>query len=233
MYEQIETAVSQIPDFDNKADDLLAWDETHEGIDEEWSHQQDRIVLLDWLEDTENEIETDIFNLSRDDENAVSRVRRIFPLLITIFQNPDPVNDDNFGNAFIELFPLDSKKLTPVEAFLSVAMANCWLALYALRDGNLSDALFLYGHANYWQGMAQGRSATEYVFSLEKTAFHQAAAYKRHAENIASKEKAIHYYKNNHKNFKNKDDAAKYISDNIVSLAFSTVRGYLRGVKPE
>jgi hypothetical protein len=84
LYEQIETTVSQIPDFDNKADDLLAWDETYEGIDEELDYQQDRLVLLDWLEDTENEIETDIFNLSRvDDENTVSRVRRLFPLLIT------------------------------------------------------------------------------------------------------------------------------------------------------
>ncbi len=234
MFEQVETTASQIPDFDHKTDDLLDWDNAHGNIAKDSDQpQNDRHVLLDWLEDIEEDIETDIYNLSRDDENAASRVGRAFPLLITMFQDSDSANANKHANTFNELFSLDDKKPSPVEIFLSVAMASCWLTLFALRDGNLSEALFHFGQANYWRGMAQGRSATEYVFSLEKTAFHQAAAYKRHAVNIALKEKAIQYYKNNHKNFKSKDDAAEYISNNIVSLAYSTVRGYLRGVVPE
>jgi hypothetical protein len=59
------------------------------------------------------------------------------------------------------------------------------------------------------------------------------AAGKGHVENRAMKNEAIQYYKDNHTKFKNKHDAASYIANNIMPIAYSTVRDWLKGVKPE
>jgi lysyl-tRNA synthetase class I len=56
---------------------------------------------------------------------------------------------------------------------------------------------------------------------------------KGHTAHRILKERAIQYYRNNHKTFKNKDDAAFHMADKIVPAAFSTIRGWLKGVKPE
>ena len=55
----------------------------------------------------------------------------------------------------------------------------------------------------------------------------------RHKENRSMKDDAIGYYKENHINFKNKDDAAQQIAKKIVPAEFSTVRGWLKNIKPE
>lgn len=87
----------------------------------------------------------------------------------------------------------------------------------------------LIAEANFIAGIAN-----ESYFGEKAKSIHASRiAKKGHAKHIASREKAIQYYKGNYKNFKNKEDAAEYISNHIVEAAYSTVRGYLRGVRPE
>ncbi|MFA6163976.1 MAG: hypothetical protein WC685_11165 [Methylobacter sp.] len=61
----------------------------------------------------------------------------------------------------------------------------------------------------------------------------QKAADNRHSENRSMKAQAIQHYKDNHKSFNNKNDAAFYISKEIVPIAFATIRDWLKGINPE
>ena len=58
-------------------------------------------------------------------------------------------------------------------------------------------------------------------------------ANRRHKENRAMKQDAIKYYLDNHTTFKNKDEAALFISGKVVLAEFSTVRGWLKGITHE
>jgi hypothetical protein len=78
-----------------------------------------------------------------------------------------------------------------------------------------------------------GAAVNHHEGVLEKSRLASAIADIRHSENRSMKEQAIKYYKNHHESFANKDDAALQIAGKIVPVAFSTVRGWLKGVKPE
>jgi hypothetical protein len=114
---------------------------------------------------------------------------------------------------------------------------NCAYAAYYLAAAKSSaiinkdflKALSLITYASCFVG-----SVTEYQLALrEKSDFAAEIAGRRHSENRKMKAQAIKYYKDNYKEFKNKDTAAEYISQKILHAAFSTVRGWLRNVKPE
>jgi hypothetical protein len=70
---------------------------------------------------------------------------------------------------------------------------------------------------------------SEDVLKAERKDISKRASDERHAENRASKEAAISYYKSHRDDFKNKDEASLFIGSKIVGYPFSTVRQWLKG----
>lgn len=128
------------------------------------------------------------------------------------------------------LLHADDKQLSPVEVFLAYARRALHLCIRDLNEGGLIEMLTSLSATNYWLGLAEGCHKTEKTTDKKKKAAAKHAADIRHMPSRSLKNDAIQYYIAHRNDFKNKDDAAFYISNNVVKSTFSTVRDQLKGI---
>lgn len=185
-------------------------------------------AFLDRLRKTQDLIIVEIRKLASDDKNEVDRIKRVFTKMLIKGARESDL-EDLVNKEVNEMYLLNDKEPSITECYLSMALAECSICLDSLEKGDLSEAFNLLCDAGEYLGAAKSQLMSE----EEKKIRLQYAAYKRHEENRAMKTQAVKHYIDNHQTFSNKDDAALKISKGIVPVAFSTVRGWLKGVKPK
>ena len=87
----------------------------------------------------------------------------------------------------------------------------------------------------HWDGNRpySGAEQANLEKDLEKKRIYESIASIRHAENRSMKEDAIQHYKNNHKSYTDKNDAAFKIAGNNIPARFASVPDWLKGINPE
>ncbi len=127
----------------------------------------------------------------------------------------------------------NSEDIPFAELVLSVAIYHSVLCAYHYFNAQMNYAIADLINANYYLGTYRGYTSSEIDFQQQRHKIIKKAADIRHKENREMKSQAIQYYKENYKDFSNKDDAAMEIAKKVVPAKFSTVRGWLKGIKPE
>lgn len=118
----------------------------------------------------------------------------------------------------------DAAKVKAMAFGIPVALfghaVRCFLA------GRHGAAIALALHASGLVSAALGPEAAAFRASSDG----RRKAKKRHAEHRDLKSEAVAYYREHRAEFKNKDEAAEFIAEEIVPLKWRTVRDYLTGV---
>ncbi|MBT9097708.1 hypothetical protein KFZ76_08315 [Methylovulum psychrotolerans] len=151
-----------------------------------------------------------------------------------LFENRG-INGVNAEASYLEVAE-EKQDITLLEYYVLECLVACAYAVdgvMAYRHGHKEEAWQLIAEAQYWAGVLYGKTSANYSTVSDKKQIQEKASAKCHEENRYMKQLALDYYKENHGSFKNKDDAALHISKTISGGAFSTVRGWLKGVKPE
>lgn len=186
------------------------------------------------IKDIQQSIAEEVKLLVGDDESETARIEAIF---LDTFNNAVSKHQksgiDFFDCLNDEVDDLVSNGVSPKEYLVSQLIYHSGMCAYSFANGELNDAFAFFALANKFLGVYQGHNYSELMNQKQRREFYQNAAFKRHAENIVMKELAIQYYKENYKNFVSKDEAAMNIAGKILPVAFSTARGWLKGVNPE
>lgn len=161
----------------------------------------------------EKSIMAEIKQIAGDDESEIARIKKAYQ-----------GSWDDF----------DKSDRDELEIFLSFAFLSCRVSSSSLNEGNqggegidnLSLAFETLIQACAYLGNAQGLD----IATNKRRLLLQMAALRKNAQNIEDKNEAVEFYKAHRAEFKNKDEAAQVISDNLVPQTFATVRGWLRGL---
>lgn len=179
-------------------------------------------------------INAEIINLIGEDETEYSRIESIFANQL-----------DEDGKIYVlvyeshpEITRGGNKAPSVIEVYLSCAIYFYNKGYSCVPPGDFSSIIHYFAAANMFLGRAQGCEVGHEIggnmgMYNAKQALSKAATDALHFENRAMKEKVIQYYKDHYKSFTSKDGAAFQIAENIVPAKFATVRGYLKGVKPD
>lgn len=202
-------------------------------------------TLVDQVNDISKEALEEIEKRTNSDTQKINRIINIAQYL-TLFTLMKEFKLKSFSELpqtdfFIEKIRLAEEFLqnTPLPLLREECMLSAAYALqeaFVLLAKNPEDtnlAVKIIPMSSRLLGQAKGIYEEREETELNKKLFYQKAANKRHSENKEMKIDVIAYYKANHASFKNKDDAALHISKKITPAKFSTVRGWLKGVKPE
>lgn len=178
--------------------------------------------------EVEAEIAEEIARLANGDPVEELRIKRI-------------ARRQNASDRFAEGFPADDDALwehygfgDPEPTFTERQISHAFIQINFCLAGIMGDRpdVALQGLTN--AGMYFGAAVGADVQSKQlKRDIQRAAANKLHSENKVSKQFVIEYYRQNHKKFANKDEAAYEIAQKIVPYKFATVRDWLKGVDPE
>ena len=186
------------------------------------------------ISDIQKSIIKDIQDMVAEDKSKIERIQSIY--LNVIF---DAALKHHETGADIDDCLMDaidntnSENIPFVELILSAAMYHSVLCGHHYYNAQMNYAIVDLIDANYYLGVYRGYTSSEIDFQQQRSKIIKKAGDIRHKENRAMKSQAIQYFKENYKDFSNKDDAAMEIANKVVPAKFSTVRGWLKGIKPE
>jgi hypothetical protein len=184
--------------------------------------------------DIQQVIIKDIRDLIGDNQSEIKRIQDIYLGVIFNAAYKHQESGADIDDCLMdEMENTSCDDIAFVELMLSRAMFYGVKCAYHYKNGQMNFALADLIDANYYLGAYRGHACSQLDNESQRREFFQNAASKRHAENRAMREQAIQYYKENCTHFTSKDDAAMNIAGKIVPVAFSTVRGWLKGVNLE
>jgi len=184
-------------------------------------------AFIKHLKETMDYILIDVRKAAKDDKKEVARILRA--VFVEAYKSKD---DDTPPHILKYAKYRHDVESTTVEFNLSFALWLCNRCMTELRDGNFEDAFHWLGQANMCKETAGGIDSADKFNERQKKIVYENIAAVRHAENRSMKDDAIQHYKDNHKSFTDKNDAAFQIAEKIVPAKFSTVRDWLKGVNP-
>jgi len=123
----------------------------------------------------------------------------------------------------------DMDKFSDKELGLSLAFFNLELGLLELSEGNIEEAIELYGEASKLCGYCQGTMMSEKIAALKRVTISKQATTKLHKENNETKAKVIAEYLTTYKGKKSKAQASIILAEKYYK-SHRTVSNWLNKI---
>ena len=188
------------------------------------------LAFYDRINFTKDSAIEEINKLTENDDLEIARIQMAIEWYIA-----KNAQDENFSEfAPFDLSVLKDKEPTIKEIFLSASLHSSYFGEEHFESGNLLKAFNCLAQASEMLGFVQGYKLAENVKDeetlIKKMVLSNKASQARHAENRAMKDQVIQYYKDNREMLGSKEKASYEISQKIVPVSSSTIKGWLKNV---